>query len=109
MLLFPAAFGKRAVPSTIYYKKKRRKEKKNPKQNQNKPTTNKLELSSQTDIKGSRDYCKPFHSFIFVICVIEVWLIHNVVLISAVQQGDLATHICTLFFIFFSIMVYHRL
>ena len=42
---------------------------------------------------------------------IEVWLIYNVVLISAVQQSDSVIHIYiyTFFFIFFSMMVYHRI
>ena len=40
---------------------------------------------------------------------IEVQLIYNVVLISAVQQSDSFIHIHAFFFIFFSIMVYHRI
>ena len=40
---------------------------------------------------------------------IEVQLIHNVVLISAVQQSDSVIHMYTFFFILFSIMVYHRI
>ena len=40
---------------------------------------------------------------------IEVQLIYNVALISAVQQNDSVIHIYTLFFIFFSIMVYPRI
>ena len=40
--------------------------------------------------------------------LIEVWLIYNVVLISAVQQSESVIHIYTFFFIFFSIMVYPR-
>ena len=39
----------------------------------------------------------------------EVQLIYNVVLIPAVQQIDSVIHIYTFFFIFFSIMVYHRI
>ena len=95
MLLFPAAFGRRAVPRTLSKTKQTNKRKKPTKQK----AINKLELSSQTSIKGSRDFCKSFHYF-FKICVIEVQLTHNVVLISAVQQKDLVTHIHTLFFIF---------
>ena len=41
-----------------------------------------------------------------LIYFIEVKLIYNVVLISAVQQSDSVIH--TSFFIFFSIMVYHK-
>ena len=51
-----------------------------------------------------------FPSTIFTLIkknVIEVELIYNVVLISAVQQSD--SVIQTFFFIFFSIMVYHRM
>ena len=33
-------------------------------------------------------------------------MIYNVVLISAIYQSDLGMHICTFFFIFFSIIVY---
>ena len=41
---------------------------------------------------------------------IEVQLIYNVVLITAIQQSDSVIHIYTVFFkIFFSIMVYHRI
>ena len=40
---------------------------------------------------------------------IEVELIYNVVLISAVQQSGSVAHICTFFTIFFSTMGYHRL
>ena len=47
----------------------------------------------------------------FVIFFTEVWLIHNVVLISAIKQGGSVLYI--LFYIFyiilFSIMVYHRI
>ena len=42
-----------------------------------------------------------------LIYFIEVKLIYNVVLISAVQQSDSVIHIS--FFIFFSIMVYHKI
>ena len=42
----------------------------------------------------------------------EVQLIHDVVVISAAQQGDSGTHTHThthtFFFIFFSIIVFHR-
>lgn len=34
---------------------------------------------------------------------------YSVVLISAGQQSDLVVHICSFFFIFFSIMLYPRL
>ena len=40
---------------------------------------------------------------------IEVQLIYNVVLISTVQQSDSVIHIYIFFFIFFSIMVYHKI
>ena len=46
--------------------------------------------------------------FIFLIYFIEVQLIYNVVLISAVQQIDSVIYIY-IYFIFFSIMVYHRI
>ena len=39
----------------------------------------------------------------------KVYLIYNVVLVSAVQQTDSLIHICILFFAFFSIMFYHRI
>ena len=45
----------------------------------------------------------------FYINFIEVQLIYNVVLISTIQQSDSVVHIYTFFFIFFSIMVYHRI
>ena len=41
--------------------------------------------------------------------IIEVELIYNVVLLSAVQQSDSVIHTYTFIFISFSIMVYHRL
>ena len=42
--------------------------------------------------------------------LVEVQLIYNVVLTSAIQQSDSVMHINTFFFlIFFSIMVYHRI
>ena len=37
-----------------------------------------------------------------------MWLIYSVVLVSDVQQSDSVIRIYTLFFIFFSILVYHR-
>ena len=48
-----------------------------------------------------------FKKFYFI----DVYLIYNVVLISAIQQCDSVTHtyIYTFFFIFFSIMVYLRI
>ena len=49
------------------------------------------------------------HPLFKKIYFIEVQLIYNVVLISAVQQSDSVIHIYTFFFIFFSIMVYHRI
>ena len=36
-------------------------------------------------------------------------MIYNVVLVSGVQKGDSVIHLYTFFFIFFSIMVYHRI
>ena len=36
-------------------------------------------------------------------------VIYSVVLISAVQQSDSVIHIYTFFFVFFSIVVYHRI
>ena len=39
----------------------------------------------------------------------EVQLIHDVVVISAAQQGDSGTHTHTFFFIFFSIIVYQSI
>ena len=47
----------------------------------------------------------PFLNIYFI----EVLLIYSVVLISAVQQSDSFIHRYTFFFIFFSIMVYHRI
>ena len=44
-----------------------------------------------------------------ILFLVEVHLIYNVVLISAVQQSDSFIHTCTYFFIFFSIMIYHRI
>ena len=43
-----------------------------------------------------------------IIFLIEVLLIYNVVLISTEQQSDSVIHTHTFFFIFFSIMVYHK-
>ena len=40
---------------------------------------------------------------------IEVQLIYNVVLISTIQQSDSIIHMYAFCFIFFSIMVYHRI
>ena len=40
---------------------------------------------------------------------VEVLLIYNVVSISTVEQSDSVIHVYTFFFIFFSIMVYHRI
>ena len=36
-------------------------------------------------------------------------MIYDVVLVSAIQQSDSVIHICTFFFILFSIMVYARI
>ena len=47
-----------------------------------------------------------FFSSFFIYFFIEVYLIYNVVLISAVQQSDSVIHIYTFFFILFFIMVY---
>ena len=41
--------------------------------------------------------------------LIEVQLIYSFELISAVQQTDSVIHIYTFFFVFFSIIVYHRI
>ena len=46
---------------------------------------------------------------LFLLFLIEAQLIYNVVPIPAVQQSDSFIHICTFFFLFFSIMVYHRI
>ena len=48
-------------------------------------------------------------SLAIVIFFIEVQLIHNAVLISALQKSDSVIHIDTFFFILFSIVVYHRI
>ena len=48
------------------------------------------------------------HVVIFI-NFLEVQLIYNVVLISAVHQNDLVTYMYTFFFIFFSIVVYCRI
>ena len=49
-------------------------------------------------------------SFLFYIfSFIEVYLIYNVVLVSAVQQSDSLIHIYIYIFIYFSIMVYQRI
>lgn len=71
-LLFPAAFRKRAVPKTLYYKKKKKakkRKKKTPKQKQNKPTTN-WNWVPQTDIKGSRI---TVNLFILYFCNLCYW------------------------------------
>ena len=47
--------------------------------------------------------------FIYNLFFIEVWLNYNVVVITTVQQSDSITHIYIVFFIFLSIMVYHRI
>ena len=62
-------------------------------------------------------HTKPLKIF-FLVYFIDIQLIYNAVLITAVQQNDTVTHIyvCvyiyiyihTFFFILFSIMVYHR-
>ena len=36
-------------------------------------------------------------------------MIYSIVLISAVQQSDSVMHICTFFFVSFSIMVYNQI
>ena len=46
---------------------------------------------------------------LFLLFLIEAQLIYNVVPIPTVQQSDSFVHICTFFFLFFSIMVYHRI
>ena len=48
---------------------------------------------------------KVFFFFFFI----DVKLNYNVVLITDIQQSDSVIHIYTFFFIFFSIMVYHRI
>ena len=50
----------------------------------------------------------PTNIFVVFSIFVEVWLIYNVVLISAVHQSDSDIYIYTLFFVFFSIMVYPR-
>ena len=45
---------------------------------------------------------------IFFFFLVQEELTYNVVIIPAVQQSDSVIHIYTFFFIFFSIMVYHR-
>ena len=50
-----------------------------------------------------------FFAYVFKIYFMEVQLIYNVVLVSGVQQNDSVIHTYTFFFIFFSIMVYHRI
>ena len=54
---------------------------------------------------------KPFspHILFLIYFKTEVQFIHSVMLISAVQQGDSVIHMYTLFFRFFSIMVYPRI
>ena len=42
------------------------------------------------------------------IFLIEVQFMYNTVLISALQKSDSVIHIYAFFFIFFSLMVYHR-
>ena len=53
---------------------------------------------------------------VFFICIlflkiyfIQVWLAYNVVLVSTVQQSDSVVNIYVFCFLFFSIMVYHRI
>ena len=41
--------------------------------------------------------------------IIFLTLTYNVMLVSAVQQNDSVIHMCALFFVFFSIMVYHKI
>ena len=50
-----------------------------------------------------------FLFFLILFYFIEVQLTYNVVFISAVQQSDSVIHIYTFFFIFFSIIFYHRI
>ena len=47
--------------------------------------------------------------FFKLLFYIGIYLVNNVVLIFAVQQSDSVIHMYTFFFIFFSIMVYHRI
>ena len=56
--------------------------------------------------KGERALRGPFFKKLYFI---EVSLVYNVVLISAVQQSDSVILTYTFFFIFFSIMIYHRI
>ena len=49
------------------------------------------------------------HHFFLFMYFIEVSLIYNVVLISAVQASDSVRHTSTFFFRFFSIIIYHRI
>ena len=56
----------------------------------------------------SRKVEKKFFFFFFVYLFVQVELTYNIVLISAVQRSDSVIHIYILF-IFFSIMVYHKM
>ena len=56
-------------------------------------------------------------SFVVVVCLTHfiynffllTLLIYNVVFISDVQKSDSVTYMCMFFFVFFSIIVYHRI
>ena len=67
-----------------------------------------LACGPSPDSSNTFDHILLRQLFFFFCFLIEVELIYNVVLISAVQQSDSVIHIYTLFFIFFSIMVYPR-
>ena len=54
-------------------------------------------------------FCFYYFTSLFLKKCIEVYLIHNVVLISAVPQSDSVIHIRIFFFISFSIVVYQRI
>ena len=51
----------------------------------------------------------PTPSGFLKLTLIGVYLLYNVVLISTVQKSDSVIHLYTLFFIFFLIMVYHKI
>ena len=59
--------------------------------------------------KWEQTTSRPIFFLIFLFFSMEVQLIYNFVLASGVQQSDSDIHIYTFFFIFFSIMVYHRI
>ena len=70
-----------------------------------------LEGSLGRRLKKSSERWKPGESGVHgcLLCFMEVWLIYNAVLISAVQQTDSVIHMYIFVFIFFSIMVWHTM